>query len=146
MSETKSKSGVAVGTPTFEMPEMLREFAEKGAAQAKETYEKAKGLVEEANVVLEETCAKASKGYSEYGLKLIEVSRANSNAAYDYFSALVGPKSVSEIVELSTKYARERYETLTMQGKDLAALTQKLCADTAEPFKTGVTSAFGKAA
>src|SRR5215213_7317409 len=63
--------------PKFEMPKMevpaaFREFAEKGASQAKENYEKLKAAAEEATDVLEDTYATAAKGASEYGLKVIE--------------------------------------------------------------------------
>src|SRR6202165_1001039 len=72
--------------PKFEMPKMevpaaFREVAEKGVAQAKENYEKMKTAAEDATEMLEETYATASKGCSDYGLKLVETAKANSNAA-----------------------------------------------------------------
>jgi phasin len=132
--------------PKMEMPAALREFAEKGVAQAKDNYEKMKAVAEETTDLLEDTYSTATKGCSEYGLKVIEVSRANANAAFDYFTELMSVKSASEVVELSTKYAREQFETAMAQSKDLAALAQKVCTDTAEPIKTGMTTAFSKAA
>ncbi len=132
--------------PKLEMPAALREFAEKGVAQAKDNYEKMKAVAEETTDLLEDTYSTATKGCSEYGLKVIEVSRANTNAAFDYLTALMSVKSASEIVEISTKYAREQFETVMAQGKDLAALAQKVCTDTAEPIKAGMTTAFNKAA
>src|SRR5262249_48669986 len=76
--------------PNFEMPKMevpaaFREFAEKSVSQAKETYEKMKSAAEEATDVLEDTYAHASKGASDYGLKLIETARANTNATLDFY-------------------------------------------------------------
>jgi phasin len=95
--------------PKFEMPKMeipaaFREIAEKGLTQAKANYEKMKSAAEEATEMLEDTCATASKGCSGYGLKLIETSRANSNAAYDLFAELLTAKSYAEVVELTTAY------------------------------------------
>ena len=55
-------------------------------------------------------------------------------------------KSLSEVVELSTSHARKQFETLTAQSKELTALAQKVAAETAEPLKAGVTSAFRKVA
>ena len=66
--------------PSMEVPPAFREAAEKGIAQAKDNYEKIKSATEQATDVLEETYATASKGYSGYGLKVIETARANSNA------------------------------------------------------------------
>jgi len=137
--------------PKFEMPKMevpaaFREFAEKGVAQSKEAYEKIKATAEENTEMLETVYSTASKGATEYGQKIIEIARANTNAAFDYMESLFGVKSASEMVELSTAHARSQFETLSGQGKELAALAQKVATDTAEPIKTGVSKAMKKVA
>ena len=43
-----------------------------------------KSAAEEATDVLEDTYATATKGAADYGLKLIETARANTNAAFDF--------------------------------------------------------------
>jgi phasin len=132
--------------PSMEVPPAFREFAEKGIAQAKENYEKMKSVAEEATGVLEETYANASKGASEYGLKMVDNARTNSNAAFDLFGALLGAKTYAEMVELSTGYLREQFETMTAQAKDLTATAQKAGTETFEPIKDGFSAAVKKAA
>jgi phasin len=135
--------------PNFEMPKMevpaaFREMAEKSVSQAKDTWEKMKTASEEATDVLEDSYSTAAKGSADYGLKLIDVARANANAAFDYASELLTVKSLSEFVELSTSHARKHFETATAQARELTALAQKVANETAEPIKTGMTSAFKK--
>jgi phasin len=137
--------------PKFEMPKMevpaaFREFAEKGVAQTKDAYEKMKAAAEEGTEMLETCYSTASKGSTEYGLKLIEIARHNTNAAFDYFESLFGVKSPSDLVEISTTHARAQFEALTAQSKELATLAQKVATDTAEPIKTGVSKAMKKVA
>ena len=137
--------------PNFEMPKMevpaaFREIAEKGVAQAKENYEKMKSAAEDATEMLEDTYATASKGCSDYGLKLIETARANSNAAFDLFGELLTAKSYSEVVELYTGYVRAQFDTVTAQAKELADHAQKVATETVAPIKESLTSAFSKAA
>ena len=137
--------------PKFEMPKMeipaaFREYAEKGIAQTKDAYEKLKATAEQNTEMLETVYATASKGSTEYGLKLIEISRANTNAAFDFFQSLFGVKSASELVELSTAHARTQFETLSGQTKELTTLAQKVATETAEPIKTGVSKAMKKVA
>ena len=157
--ESKSKSKAAPNAfempkfelPNFEIPKMeipaaFRELAEKSVSQAKETYEKMKSAAEEATDVLEDTYATATKGASDYGLKVIEAARENTNAAFDFATQLMTVKSLSEAVELSTGYARKHFETLTAQTKELTALAQKVATETVEPLKEGVSSAFKKVA
>jgi phasin len=132
--------------PKVEMPAAFREFAERGVAQAKDTYERMKAAAEEATDVLETTYSTASKGASEYGMKVIDTARINTNAAFDFANELITAKSFSEVIELSSAHARKQFETLTVQGKELGALAQKVATDAAEPIKSGMNKAFSKVA
>jgi phasin len=132
--------------PKVEMPAAFREFAEKGVAQAKDNYEKMKAVAEEATDVLETTYSNASKGAADYGLKLIEAARLNTNAAFDFAGELMTVKSLSEVVELSTAHARKQFEALSQQTKELSALAQKIATETSEPIRTGMGKAFSKVA
>ena len=89
--------------PKVEMPAAFREMAERGVAQAKDTYEKMKAAAEEATDVLETTYSTATKGASDYGLKVIEVARANTNAAFDFAGEVMAAKTLSEVVELDQR-------------------------------------------
>ena len=137
--------------PNFEMPKLeipaaFRELAEKSVSQAKDSYEKMKSAAEEATDVLEDTYATATKGAADYGAKLIETARVNTNAAFDFYTELMTVKSFSEFVELSTTHARKQFETVTGQTKELTALAQKVTTESAEPLKDSVTKAFKKVA
>jgi phasin len=132
--------------PKVEMPAAFREFAERGVAQCKDTYEKMKAVAEEATDVLETTYSTATKGASDYGLKVIEAARVNTNAAFDFAGELITAKTLSEMIELSSSHARKQFEALTQQGKELGALAQKVATESAEPIKNGMNKAFSKVA
>jgi phasin len=132
--------------PNVEMPAAFREFAERGVAQAKDTYEKMKAVAEEATDVLETTYSTATKGASDYGLKVIEAARVNTNAAFDFAGELITAKTFSEVIELSSAHARKQFETFAHQSKELSTLAQKVATETAEPIKNGVNKAFSKVA
>jgi phasin len=130
--------------PKVEMPAAFREMAERGVAQAKDSYEKMKAAAEEATDVLETTYSTATKGASEYGLKVIETARTNTNAAFDFAGELLAAKTFSEMVELSSAHLRKQFEVLTQQSKELGSLAQKVATEAAEPIKSGVTKVFNK--
>ena len=132
--------------PKMEIPAAFREFAEKSVSQAKENYEKMKSAAEAATDILEDTYATASKGAADYGIKMLEAARANTNAAFDFASEFITVRSLSEAVELSTAHARKQFEALSAQVKELAALAQKVTAETAEPVKESFNKAFKKVA
>ncbi len=131
--------------PNMEMPEAFREIAENGVAQAKDTCEKAKAASEEAADLLENTHAVIAKGVTEYNLKLIEITRTNTRAAFDYAHELLGVKSPSEFIELSTGQMRKQFDIASAQNKELCALAQETATEAAKPLNTGVSKAFKKA-
>lgn len=132
--------------PKLEVPAAFRELAEKGVAQAKDNYERMKAVAEDTSDVLETAYSAMSKGATDYGLKVLDAARVNTNSAFDYAEQLMGVKSFSEMVELSTTHARKTFETLSAQAKELTDLAQKVTAESTEPVKTGFTKAMKKVA
>ena len=120
----------------------FREIGDKGLAQAKVSFDKAKAATDEGTDLFKNSYATAAKGAADYNLKFIEIARANTNTAFDYAHAMLAVKSVPEFFELSTAHARKHFETMTAQTQELAALVQKMTTDIAEPLKAGVTKAF----
>ncbi len=129
---------------SMEVPAAFREIADKGAAHAKDTFNNAKTAAEEATHFFQHTYTAAAEGARDYNLKVIEIARVNTNAAFDYAHELLGVKSLSEFAELSSARARKQFETMTAQTKELTTLAQKVSIETAEPLKTGITGAFNK--
>jgi phasin len=132
--------------PKMEVPAAFREFAEKSVAQTRDNWEKVKAATDETTELIEGSYNTASKGVVDYGRKLIELSRANTNSAFDYASQLMGAKSLSDVVEISSIHARKQFDALNAQSKELAELVQKVATDTTEPIKNSVSAAFKKVA
>jgi phasin len=144
--KTKTQIPPFTAFPGVEAPAALRDMAEKSLSQAKDNYEKIKSAAEEATGVLEDTYATASKGAADYTLKLIEMTRENANSTFDFAVELLGAKSFSEFIELSSAHARKQFEAMSEQTKELATLAQKVATEAAEPLKEGITKATKKAA
>jgi phasin len=125
--------------PNIEMPEMVREFAEKSVQQAKDVYARIKSAAEETTDVLEDTYTSATKGATEFNSKALEALRVNVNASFDYTSELMGSKTLADAVELSASHMRKQFEQLSAQAKTLSALAQKVATETAEPIKAGIS-------
>ena len=130
----------------FEVPEQMRAFAEKGVSQARDSYAKFKDIAESHNSTIEAVFANASKGASEYSAKLMEMMKANTTARLDFAQDLIGVKTPSEALELWTSHAKKQFEVLTAYSKELAELSQKVAAETAEPIRANASKLFKPAA
>jgi phasin len=131
--------------PNIEMPQAFREMAENGIAHAKDACAKAKVAGEEAADLLENTYATAAKGATDYNLKLIEIARANTRAAFDNARELLGVKSPLEFFALSTAQMRKQFDIASAQNKELFALAQEVATEAAAPIKKGLANAANKA-
>ena len=121
---------------------VAREFVEKNAERAKDTYGKAQAAAEETTKVMERTYSTASKGAADFNLHLLEMAQANMNAAFDFARQLTHVKSPSEFFELSAAHARKQFETFTEQTQRLTTLAQKVTTDAAQPLQAEVAKTF----
>lgn len=137
MSKTP-KTVENVEFPTFDASkaaDQVRAFAEKGIEQSKETYTKLKTGAEEAQKALESTFETAKTVGSDLSLKAIAALRTNSEAGFAHLEALVGAKSLSEVIELQTAFVRKSFESAVEQAKELQAITSKAAEDVSKPMK-----------
>lgn len=115
--------------------DQVRAFAEKGIEQSKETYAKLKTGAEETQKVLESTFETAKTAGSALSLKTIAALRTNSEASFAHLEALVGARSLSEVVELQTAFVRKSFESAIEQAKELQVVTSKAAEDVSKPIK-----------
>ena len=134
-----------VSTPFFPMSGLFGGMAEQSVVRAKENYEKMKATSGEMVDIFRETYSTNAKGAADYGSKIIEISGANTNSAFDFFTSLLGTRSLSEIVNLSTTQTRKSVEAASAQNRELWELAQKVATETAEPVKKSFTRVLQKA-
>src|SRR6266568_2777870 len=130
----------------FEVPEQMRAFAEKGVSQARESYAKFKDVAESHNGTVEAVFSSASKGASEYTAKLMEFMKANTTAHLDFTQELFSVKSPSDAFALWTGHSKKQLETFQAQAKELAEISQRVAAETAEPIKASASKLYPPAA
>ncbi|UCI07248.1 phasin [Mesorhizobium sp. B1-1-8] len=146
MSKTTTKTETAenVEFPSFDASkttDQMRAFAEKGVEQSKEAYAKLKTGAEETQKVLESTFETAKTVSSDLSLKTIAVMRANAEANFSHLEALIGAKTLSEVVELQTAFLRKRVEMAVEQAKELQTVASKAVEDVSKPAKTAFEKA-----
>jgi len=117
-------------------------FTEQAAAQSKENLDKMGAAAQDATNLVKDTYSASMKGAQDYNAKLIELARINTEAAFAYAQQLARVKSPAEFMELTTKYAREQFEAMAEQTRELAAFAQKMTLEAADPLKSRATKEF----
>jgi len=119
----------------IEVPAIVRDMAEKAVSQSKDGYAKAKAAAEDSFDVVEETLETVRETSLEVQQKAMDNAKANTDAVYDFWKDMFGVKSVSEAVELQTSFARQQFEMLNAQTKDMSTLAGKVVTDSFKPAK-----------
>jgi phasin len=127
-----------LGFPRIAVPGVFGELAKHGVARAQEGCEKIKAASEEMAEALRETYSSNVRSATDYGLKVIEISNANTASGIDFFARLLGSKSVTDVFTLSAAQANKAFDTASAQNKELGELAQKLAAETGEPIRKHV--------
>jgi phasin len=141
-SRPASEAGTGAETPRTEMPSSLVDLVEKSIARTKDMHEKMSSVLEHSTEAFQEAVSCANRGSAEYRVKLMEIARANANAAFDLAREMFEVKSLPELFERTVNHQRKQLDLVAAQLKDLSALTQKVVNETAEPIRTGLTEPF----
>jgi phasin len=126
---------------SMEMPVALRELADKGVEQAKEHCKRMKTNANSLNSTIEAVYVANAKGTTDCGLKIIDIMRTNTQAAFSFVDKVPSAKSPMDVVAISSDHARTHLETITAKIKELSDLAQKTATDGISPIKNGMSKA-----
>lgn len=130
--------------PAFDLNKVAdsyREFADKSVTQSKEAYAKVKTAAEDATKAIETVLETAQAGTVELSLKAIDAARVNADNSLSHLEALLGVKSVAQMIELQTTFFRKQAELFVDQAKAMQEATRKVAEDVAKPVKAAAAKA-----
>ena len=125
--------------PTFDVNKMTdgyREMADKSVNQTKEAYAKVKAVAEDTTKAIETTLETAQAGTVELSLKAIDAARGNAEHSLSHMEAMLGVKSVAQMIELQTGFFRKQAEMMADQAKAMQEAARKVAEDVSKPVKT----------
>jgi phasin len=146
-SNAKTAAGEKRGLdlPFFPVSGIFGGVAEQGALRAKEGCDRMKAASGEIADILREACSTNARGAADYGSKVIEISNANTNSAFDFLARLLDTRSMSDIIDLSAAQGRKALEVASAQNKELWDLAQKVASATTEPLQKSFSRVLRKA-
>jgi phasin len=118
-----------------QVPEAMRDLAERNIAQLRETYERSKDALEGVLQSWERSFDATNQGAVALNRKIIDIAQRNINSGFDLAKGLAGAKNMAEAVELQADYWRKQLDTLTAQAEEVRTLTAQVAADATKPMK-----------
>jgi len=132
----------AFAMPKMEVPAAFREATEKGIENAREAYAKVKTAAEDATDLMEDTFETSRQGVVEFNHKAVDAAKVNADAAFTFIKDIMSVKTLAEAIELQSTFARQQFDTLSNQSKEMHELATKLGTDVSAPVKEAMEKTF----
>jgi len=107
----------------FEVPNEMRDFAERSVEQARKAFEGFLSVAQRATGVAGEETSES--GAKSVGAHVLSYTERNVNAAFDLAQKLVKAKDPQEALALQSEYLRTQLGVLQEQAKELGSVLQK---------------------
>ncbi len=142
VAETAAEVVEASIEPVAGMQESVRAALEKGVAESRAAFVKAKVSADEAASAFEQSFTAAKDGVIAINAKALEALRSNTEANFEFMKASFAVKSIADLVAQQSEFTRKQVDAMSGQAKDIGALTQKTVADAFEPLKDQMAKSF----
>jgi phasin len=140
--KTVQAAAAEAAKPFAEMQEKVRAGTEKGLEQLRSHYATMKTNAENVTDKLEESVAAAHAGTREFNMKVLDLFRTNTNAAFEHMQNLFAAKTVADAVKLQQDFAKAQFEATQAHTKELSEMAKKVATDVVEPVKASVAMPF----
>ena len=131
-----SKSGFG-----YEVPNEMREMAEKSVDQAKKAFDGFVGAASKAVEAAETHTANAHAQSRDMAKKAIGYAEQNVTAAFDLAQRLVHAKDVEEVVRIQSEFVKSQMSALQSQVTDIGSAVQENAKKAASEMQSAVEKA-----
>jgi phasin len=111
--------------PSYEIPNELRDFAERSVEQARKAFEGFVSVAQKAAGTMDGAAQQAQSEAKNVSTQIFGYAEQNVNAAFDLAHKLVQAKDPQEAFNLQNEYLKAQIGALQSQAKELGALIQK---------------------
>lgn len=111
--------------PNYQIPNEIRDFAEKSVDQARKAFEGFAGAAQKAIASVDDKATPYNAGAKDVGSKALSYAEANVKAAFDLAQKLVQAKDPQEVLSLQAEFVKSQLSAIQDQTKELGAAIQK---------------------
>ena len=113
-----------MNTPQYEIPNEMRDLAEKSVDQAQKAFEGFVAAAQKAAGQADNTALSVQNNAKTIGTKAISFAESNVKSAFELAQKMVRAKDLQEISRLQADYARTQLTTMQEQAKELGSIMQ----------------------
>lgn len=124
------------------IPENFQAIAEDGVAKSREAFQKLNAAAQENAKTTEEVMLAAHAGSKAIGEKVMTNAAANTAALFDAAQAIARAKTLPEAARLHADYVQQQTTVASAQTKELFELSTKVAKQTFETMNAAAAKSF----
>ncbi|WP_342152973.1 phasin [Methylorubrum sp. SB2] len=125
-------------TPNYEIPNEMRDFAEKSVEQARKAFDSFLGAARRTADTVQGSTDLARTNATNLSTRGFEFAEQNVNAAFDLAQKLVRSRDVQEAMQHQAEYVRSQFAAIQAQAKEFGGLAQSAFQQSAENAKSAM--------
>ncbi|MEP1931880.1 MAG: phasin [Roseibium sp.] len=118
--------------PGYEVPEQMRDFAEKSVDQARKAFDDFMGATQKAVSNVEGSTNAVQSSAADVNKKALGYAEEHVNAAFEFAQNLVKSGNVEDMMALQKDYLRRQMETLGEQTREFSNSATKAAQEAAK--------------
>ncbi len=119
----------------FEIPDQMREAADRSVEQAKKAIGQYLEATQQAVAKAEGSAKSVRDGAAEMGRQALAYVEDNMTASFDFAQRLVQARTVEEIAALQKEFLAKQMASLSEQGKSLGQMMGRAATDAMDKAK-----------
>jgi phasin len=120
----------------FEIPDQMRDMADKSVEQAKKALGEYLDATHQAVAKAEGSARSVRDGAAEVSRQALAFVEENVNASFDFAHRIVQARTVEEIAALQKEFLARQMAGLAEQGKSLGEMVGRAATDVMDKTKT----------
>ena len=108
--------------PQFEIPDSVRELAQRNVDQARAAYSQFLDMARQAQDVVSKSSATVAQGARDIQERALKYAEQNADASFAFASDLARARDLKEYLEIQTRYAQRQMQTYAQQAQELGRL------------------------
>jgi phasin len=118
--------------PQFEIPEAVRELAERNVDQARSAYNQFMEMARRVQETLSKSQGAVASGAMELQSRVAKIAEDNMEASFKFASDLARARDLKEYLEIQQRFAQKQMQTYAQQAQELGKLLSE-AAQKAQP-------------
>src|SRR6476620_8017280 len=108
--------------PQIEIPEAVRELAERNVEQARSAYTQFLDMARQAQQMVQQAHGAVTQTALEIQSKALKFAEQNIDEGFTFASDLARARDLKEYLEIQTRYAQKQMQAYAQQAQDLGRM------------------------